>query len=78
MKWGMHLGGVQGLIPEKEGEGRLGGWELKDCESSEGEGIWKASRTGTEAWGRQAEPEERGRCRQELSRQCWVVSGTGR
>lgn len=36
MKWGMHLGGVQGLIPEKEGEGRLGGWELKDCESSEG------------------------------------------
>lgn len=49
MKWGMHLGGVQGLIPEKEGEGRLGGWELKDCESSEGEGIWEASRTGTEA-----------------------------
>lgn len=39
--------------------------------------IQEASRAGTEAWGGQAEPEERGPCRQELSWQCWVEGGTG-
>lgn len=50
----MQLDGVQNLIPEEGGEGRLGVWELKDCGSSEG-----GDRTHTEAWGRQVEPEER-------------------
>lgn len=69
----MQVDGVQNLIPEEGGEGRLGVWELKDCGSSAGGG-----RTHTEAWGRQVEPEERGQCRQELSWPCWVVGGTRR
>lgn len=38
--------GVQNFIPEEEGEGRLSGWELIGCASSEGEGTWGPSRTG--------------------------------
>lgn len=44
-------GGVQNLIPEEVGEGRLCGWEPKGWGGSEGEGIGEASRTGTEVWG---------------------------
>lgn len=58
------VGGVQNLRPEEVGEGRWCGWEPQGCGGSEGKGIMEASRTGTELWGGQVEPEERGHCSQ--------------